>query len=440
MNISRFILLCAAAGTLCAQKIDLRTQTKSNCGGNRLLFTTASTAGGSECDSKLVWNNSTKQFGVGLLSTLNYAFHFEYDMAPTYLALNTGAMFGRKHIADLPSNATTEQVLTVQHDAHYAVGTPWSLAVFLNTKVSNSQGSAGILSRVTKQAESSDISFALHGECFNESSGTCVGANTEVYNTTTTGPAVLYGYVGQVGLTSPGTAHTVNGMRLTLAHPTTNPGYGINIQAVKGTHAYGMRISDEPTDGGFYTGGHYTKALTLHARKTEPNILEFINENPVVAVAPSQIIFARSTNAAHKQAMIESDSMTTSDLGNGYLDVHTNLSGTLTRALRWDNAGNQIMYRGHIRQSTTSLALAGTLDIGQFGMVTITAGTGPITVVTGCDANYPGRELTLYFATTATLTDGGGLTLAGNLSAGAGTTWRGICNGSTWVETSRSIN
>jgi hypothetical protein len=63
------------------------------------------------------------------------------------------------------------------------------------------------------------------------------------------------------------------------------------------------------------------------------------------------------------------------------------------------------------------------------------------TTITAITASYPGRELTLVFASTAQVTDNGGtLNLNGNFTGGANRVLKVVCDGTNWLEVSRSAN
>jgi hypothetical protein len=62
------------------------------------------------------------------------------------------------------------------------------------------------------------------------------------------------------------------------------------------------------------------------------------------------------------------------------------------------------------------------------------------TTITGVTAGYAGQRVTLKFAGALTFTDGSNLVLAGNLVTTADDTISLICDGTNWIETSRSVN
>ncbi len=67
-------------------------------------------------------------------------------------------------------------------------------------------------------------------------------------------------------------------------------------------------------------------------------------------------------------------------------------------------------------------------------------GTTTITSVTICDAANNGRLVTLIFDGVLTFTDGSNLVLAGDFVTTAADTIQMVCDGTSWHETSRSIN
>ena len=94
-----------------------------------------------------------------------------------------------------------------------------------------------------------------------------------------------------------------------------------------------------------------------------------------------------------------------------------------------------------VTDESKSVAAAGTTTLPDHGKVfTITGNTG----ITSITASWIDREVRLIFTGTPTVTDGSNLKLAGNFVA-AGTTndydtLSLVCDGTNWIETSRSLN
>ena len=83
------------------------------------------------------------------------------------------------------------------------------------------------------------------------------------------------------------------------------------------------------------------------------------------------------------------------------------------------------------------IASAATVTLPALGSLFRITGTTNITSIT---ASWNGREVTLRFASTPTLTDGSNLRLAGNLEATADDTITLVCDGTNWYEAQRSVN
>lgn len=83
------------------------------------------------------------------------------------------------------------------------------------------------------------------------------------------------------------------------------------------------------------------------------------------------------------------------------------------------------------------VASAATITLPPLGSLFRITGTTGITSLT---ASWNGREVTLRFASTPTLTDGSNLRLAGNLVATADDTISLVCDGTNWYEVRRSVN
>jgi hypothetical protein len=83
-----------------------------------------------------------------------------------------------------------------------------------------------------------------------------------------------------------------------------------------------------------------------------------------------------------------------------------------------------------------SVASAATITLPGFPFVTVTGTTTITTIVAGS----PGQRVTLKFTSTAQVTDGSNLELAGNLTGAANRTLSLVCDGTSWIETGRSAN
>ena len=62
------------------------------------------------------------------------------------------------------------------------------------------------------------------------------------------------------------------------------------------------------------------------------------------------------------------------------------------------------------------------------------------TTITSIVARRPKRRVTLVFTSTAQMTDGSNLKLNGNFTGGANRTITLLCDGTNWLEVSRSVN
>jgi len=83
------------------------------------------------------------------------------------------------------------------------------------------------------------------------------------------------------------------------------------------------------------------------------------------------------------------------------------------------------------------IASAATITLPQGGDVFYITGTTGITSIT---ASCRQRRVTLQFSGVLTVTDGSNLALAGDFITTSGDTLTLVCDGTTWVETSRSVN
>jgi len=102
------------------------------------------------------------------------------------------------------------------------------------------------------------------------------------------------------------------------------------------------------------------------------------------------------------------------------------------------SAGTKISNAGLLNvMPGTTVSSAATIAIT--GNVFHVSGTASITSISGTGVPT-GTCVTLIFDSTATLTDGSNLKMAGNLVATADDTWSGCYDGSNWYETARSVN
>lgn len=89
---------------------------------------------------------------------------------------------------------------------------------------------------------------------------------------------------------------------------------------------------------------------------------------------------------------------------------------------------------GYVGVNSAATLVLPTTDQGGFWLI---SGT---TTITGIPASWPGRLVTLVFASTAQVTDGGNLKLASNFTGAADRTLTLRCDGSNWLEVGRSTN
>jgi hypothetical protein len=98
--------------------------------------------------------------------------------------------------------------------------------------------------------------------------------------------------------------------------------------------------------------------------------------------------------------------------------------------------GQNVVWQDNLPDVLNSKAAAATLALPPGDIITVTGNTG----ITSITASYVGRRVTLIFTGTPTVTDGSNLKLNGNLVASADDTLSLVCDGTNWIETSRSVN
>jgi hypothetical protein len=100
-----------------------------------------------------------------------------------------------------------------------------------------------------------------------------------------------------------------------------------------------------------------------------------------------------------------------------------------------DDAGH-LRVNGNPVSGYASVASAATLGVPTARVQTVTGTTN----VTNMTAGGAGQRVTLIFAGILTFTDGNNLKLAGNFVTTADDTITLVCDGTSWFETSRSVN
>ena len=97
--------------------------------------------------------------------------------------------------------------------------------------------------------------------------------------------------------------------------------------------------------------------------------------------------------------------------------------------------------KGNVSSSASAVASASTVTIDHNLRFAIITGTATITSIVTDTAKYErGRKIDLLLAGAVTVTDGGNLRLAGDLTAAFGTLLTLVSEDGTWYEVSRSIN
>jgi hypothetical protein len=114
------------------------------------------------------------------------------------------------------------------------------------------------------------------------------------------------------------------------------------------------------------------------------------------------------------------------------------LRGNFTGSVQNFASGNNVVFGpGCISDDSTSVASAAAIALPSVGEVFTITGT---TTITSIAALWKHRRVTLVFAGVLTVTDGSNLKLAGNLVTTADDTITLVCDGTNWIETSRSVN
>ena len=91
---------------------------------------------------------------------------------------------------------------------------------------------------------------------------------------------------------------------------------------------------------------------------------------------------------------------------------------------------------GGWKGTTPTVASAGTLVLKR-NNVQVISGT---TTITSINVTYPGHRVTLVMSSTAQITDGSNLKLAGNFTGAADRTITIVCDGTNWYKVGRSAN
>jgi hypothetical protein len=123
--------------------------------------------------------------------------------------------------------------------------------------------------------------------------------------------------------------------------------------------------------------------------------------------------------------------LTTVPIGHCYVDETIGRNIYKKNDTVWtDGQGSSVI-------ATPTVASAATFTVPAGAEIVAVSGTVNITSVT---AGHPNQRVTLIFQDALTFTDGSNLTLAGNFVTTGGDTISLVCDGTTWYETSRSVN
>lgn len=281
------------------------------------------------------------------------------------------------------SAAAARTAVTVNQTFNGTTGT--ATGTWTNLFIPNlhsSSGAASVLGYVFQGVDGTPggadtIAIGVHGECHNNSTGVCVGVNSETAQFAP-GAGTLIGYVANAGLASGqpsvGTQHTVFGMDLLMSYPTggTNPGAGMLVRAQAGTHTAGIRIDECGALNCVPAGvGQFNHMMDLIAYQSPANILELTNNNADQSTGfTNEIRFGRSlvdpADTTHLQAKILSDITISDNFAAGYLAFYTQNAAALIEAMRID--------------STQNLVLGATDSLGYGLLVSNGKGTGTLGV------------------------------------------------------------
>ena len=116
--------------------------------------------------------------------------------------------------------------------------------------------------------------------------------------------------------------------------------------------------------------------------------------------------------------------------------IDADLGGNVTTGISMPTTG--VRFRAHpMQHGSYAVASATTLVVpAEYDRATVSGSTS----ITSIQATYDGHLLELVFSSTAQLTDGSNIKAAGNFTGGADRVWRGRCDGTNWLEISRSTN
>ena len=256
------------------------------------------------------------------------------------------------------------------------------------------------------------------------------------------GSTSAYGYVQMTGCRLAGANNGLSGIRI-----LTTAGYGLQwLQFVGNTissfTSHGILIDVNGTAGfetamqvkisgnsihscGNTTGSGITIASTKHFSITDNTV---------------------GYNLADA-AMTDPLTSTTADFGiaiaatcDHYIVTGNNAMGNTADIS--DAGGPTKLVSNNLTTATTTvvtIASDSTLDVPETGDTFYVSGTTTINNLSAT-VERPGRRVTLIFLASVTVNDGGNLKLAGSLSATADDTLSLVYDGTSWVETSRSVN
>ena len=122
---------------------------------------------------------------------------------------------------------------------------------------------------------------------------------------------------------------------------------------------------------------------------------------------------------------------------NNYEIIGNDLQGNVTSGIYDGGTGTAKIVKDNLTGETVDVASVAAVTLPYSGDYFNITGTDNITSIT---ASWVGRRVTLKFADILTFTDGSNLKIAGNFVTTADDTITLICDGTNWIELSRSVN
>jgi len=283
------------------------------------------------------------------------------------------------------------------------------------------------------------------------------------------GPGIHF----KVGADGSANSGTYTGLELRRNSENAGETYqGIETEdaSISGLRIFGMDIQGGAAGTPDKFGAHFEGARRLHMNGVTLQSVDgggmSFNDCSIISLGSFHVLSCGSTGATNNDGLKFSGNSWSVNISNGYLaNSNTdsassayeldlgqtqlvNVSGVNFNA---DEAGYEVSqdsgheHKARFSNCTTELSDLTNATVAAAATTTLPVWSDDIDItgttgITSITRSWAGRIVTLTFAAALTVTDGSNLKLAGNFVTTAGDTLTLRCDGTNWIEVSRSAN